>query len=206
MLNSILSIMRQLNLLRKTTITTISLLSVSIAFNTSTLATKVVKPHKSFSSASEKTVSQNRNSFQLAQVNSCRQVIAESGLYVREGPTIFSEAIGILNYGHNVIVQPDGTDRWVRISAPLSGYVYAGWLGDCRSTAFVPLESCRLVAANQSVPIRNSPSTDGVIVGTVASGRRVTIENRGANGWVPISVPLQGYISSDYLAMCRSRA
>lgn len=189
----------------KTTITTISLLSVSSIFIAPVLATGAVKPQENHISTSVKMFSENQNSFQLAQSASCRQVVAESGLYVRESPTVFSEAIGILNYGRNVTVQPGGTDRWVRISAPLAGYVYAGWLGACQSAVSIPPESCRLVIANQGAPIRNLPSTQGMTLGKVASGRRVTIENRGANGWVPISAPLEGYISAAYLTGCRPR-
>jgi uncharacterized protein YgiM (DUF1202 family) len=181
-------------------------LSLPSAFTVPALATEVTKPQENGTFASAEMFSRNQDEFQLAQSGSCRQVVAESGLYVREGPTIFSEAIGILNYGRNVTVQPGGTERWVRISAPLAGYVYAGWLGACQSAVSIPSESCRLVIANKGAPIRNLPSTEGIMLGKVASGRRVTIENRGANGWVPISAPLEGYISSAYLTGCRPRA
>lgn len=197
--------MRQLNFWKKITVTTVSLLSLPSAFTVPALATEVTKPQENSTFASAEMFSRNQDEFQLAQSGSCRQVVAESGLYVREGPTIFSEAIGILNYGRNVTVQPGGTERWVRISAPLAGYVYAGWLGTCQAAVSTPPESCRLVVGNQSTPIHKFPSAGAVTVGTITSGRRVTIENRGANGWVPISAPLEGYISSAYLTGCRPR-
>lgn len=143
----------------------------------------------------------------LAQAgNTCQKVLARSGLYVREQPTVTGRALGAIQYGRNVTVQPGGSTRlWTRISAPLSGYVWANWLGPCDAAAYAPPANCRLVVSGTGAVIRQTPSTEGMIVGQVARGRRVTIENRGANGWVPISAPLEGYISSADLTDCLSR-
>ncbi|WP_226587993.1 SH3 domain-containing protein [Microseira wollei] len=51
--------------------------------------------------------------------------------------------------------------------------------------------------------VHQAPSTDGESVGVVANGRRVTIANLGTDGWVPITVPLRGYVQSENLAYCR---
>lgn len=144
----------------------------------------------------------SESGYHLAQgADSCRQVIARNGLYVRQAPTVYSRAIGVIQYGRNVTIQPGGDQYWVPISAPLPGYVWANWLTPCDS-AYQSPQNCRLVRASERVPIREAPSAESTILGTVAGGRRVTIENRGANGWVPISVPLEGYISSAYLSYC----
>jgi hypothetical protein len=44
------------------------------------------------------------------------------------------------------------------------------------------------------------------VIGTVAGGQAVEIENRGTDGWVPISAPMVGYVASDYLGLCAEGA
>ncbi len=69
---------------------------------------------------------------QIAQnTNVCYQVIAEDGLYVRREPTVYSEAIAILDLGQNLTIAPGGTDNWVFTPAPIRGYVWADWLAPC---------------------------------------------------------------------------
>ncbi|WP_071884109.1 SH3 domain-containing protein [Allocoleopsis franciscana] len=55
------------------------------------------------------------------------------------------------------------------------------------------------MAVRNGVYVRQSPSINSAVVGVVPNNRNVTIENKGANGWVPISDPLQGYVSAAYL-------
>jgi Bacterial SH3 domain len=93
---------------------------------------------------------------QLAQtLEGCRQVVAQNGLYVRAEPTVYSEARGIINYGRNVTVAPGRVGRWVRISAPMEGYVYSGWLGTCETAATPYLDNCRLVMTDGDCPSVN---------------------------------------------------
>lgn len=155
---------------------------------------------------------QNQGGYQLTQTssNNCLQVAARNGLYVREEPTVYSRALGIIPYGRNVTVTENpGINtlggnpgaRWMPISAPLQGYVYAGFLSSCQSSP--PPKNCREVSRNGGLFVRQEPSNNSNVVGVVPNGRNVTIENTGANGWVPISVPLQGYVSATYLTYCR---
>lgn len=147
-----------------------------------------------------------KSTYQLAQApqSSCRKVIAPRGLYVRQEPTSNSKALGIVASERNVTIKNRGASGWVPISAPLEGYVYGGFLGYCQEDA-PPPSSCRQVqTSSRALNVRREPTANGTIVGAVANGRRVTIENRGANGWVPITVPLVGYVSSDYLIYCNS--
>ena len=153
---------------------------------------------------------QNEGVYQLAQGSTnCHEVAARNGLYVREDPTVYSRALGILPYGRNVtVVESKGANtvggnpgaKWMPISAPMQGYVYAGFLSSCQESP--PPKNCREVSKRGGAYIRQEPSINSDVVGVVPNGRNVTIENRGANGWVPVSVPLQGYVSATYLTYC----
>ena len=153
---------------------------------------------------------QNEGVYQLAQdSDKCHEVAARNGLYVREDPTVYSRAFGILPYGRNVtVVESQGTNtvggnpgaKWMPISAPMQGYVYAGFLSSCQESP--PPKNCREVSKRGGAYIRQEPSINSDVVGVVPNGRNVTIENRGADGWVPVSVPLQGYVSATYLTYC----
>jgi uncharacterized protein YgiM (DUF1202 family) len=153
---------------------------------------------------------QNKGVYQLAQGSTnCRSVAARNGLYVREDPTVYSRALGIIPYGQNVtVVESRGANtvggnpgaKWMPISAPMQGYVYADFLSSCQESP--PPKNCREVSKRGGAYIRQEPSINSDVVGVVPNGRNVTIENRGANGWVPISVPLQGYVSATYLTYC----
>jgi uncharacterized protein YgiM (DUF1202 family) len=157
-----------------------------------------------------KTSFQNEGVYQLAQTsNNCLEVGARNGVYVREEPTIYSRALGILpqgrnvtvvnNPGSNVVVGNPGAE-WMPISAPLQGYVFARFLTSCQSSP--PPQNCREVSAKGGLAVRRESSINSAVVGVVANGRNLTIENRGVNGWVPISAPLQGYVSASYLTYC----
>lgn len=140
----------------------------------------------------------------LAQTSySCHQVIAKRGLYVREKPTVYSNAVGVIAYRRNVEVAGGITNGWVPISAPLKGYVYADWIGRCQA-ASPPPSTCRRVVAQKGIPVRREPSSNSKTVGYISSGRRVILTGQGENGWVPISVPFKGYVPSDQLVYCRN--
>lgn len=147
---------------------------------------------------------QNQGESLLAQIpDSCRQVVAGNGLNVRQEPTIDSQAIGLIGSGRTVTIQSLGENGWVPITAPLKGYVYGGFLGECQAANSPPPTDCRSVAAVRGINVYQTPSSDGATTGFVANGRRVTIESLGSDGWVPITVPLKGYVQSENLAYCR---
>lgn len=83
------------------------------------------------------------------------------------------------------------------------GYVYGGFLGECEAANSPPPTDCRSVAAVRGINVYQTPSSDGATTGFVANGRRVTIESLGTDGWVPISVPLKGYVQAENLGYCR---
>ena len=76
-----------------------------------------------------------------------------------------------------------------------------------RSPQLAPLlaqaDNCRQVTPNISgLNVRQSPTLTAAVVGVVPGGDNVTLQNRGQNGWVPITEPFDGYVSASYLLYC----
>ncbi|MEB3356770.1 MAG: SH3 domain-containing protein [Synechococcales bacterium] len=61
----------------------------------------------------------------------CRQVLNEGGLYIREAPNAYSEAIAAVPMGAQVQAQASETDGWVPVSSPRPGFMFANYLGAC---------------------------------------------------------------------------
>lgn len=181
---------------------TIPVLTAAI-LATPMLSVSAIELRNNTSSNSKNTLATEIGNQIAQQSYSCHQVIAQRGLYVREKPTVYSNAVGIVAYGRNVEVAGGITNNWVPISAPLKGYVYADWIGNCQAKA-PPPSSCRRVVSDRGIPARQEPSNDSKVVGYISSGRRVILTGRGANGWVPISIPFKGYVPSAQLVYCRN--
>lgn len=182
---------------------TIPCLLAATVLATPILSVNAVELRDNTSSHSKSTLTAEIGT-QIAQRSySCHQVIAKRGMYVREKPTVYSNAVGIVAYGRNVEVAGGITNNWVPISAPLKGYAYADWIGRCQA-ASPPPSNCRRVVSERGIPARQEPSSDSKVLGYISSGRRVILTGRGANGWVPISVPFRGYVPSDQLVYCRN--
>lgn len=178
-----------------------STLTMSLLLTATVFATPSVAMNPYERSSDQHNFSKNKI---LAQTSySCHQVIAKRGLYVREKPTVYSNAVGVIAYRRNVEVAGGITNGWVPISAPLKGYVYADWIGSCQA-ASPPPSTCRRVVAQKGIPVQREPSSNSKTVGYISSGRRVILTGKGANGWVPISVPFKGYVPSDQLVYCRN--
>ncbi|MEG4530233.1 SH3 domain-containing protein [Microcoleus sp. D2_18a_D3] len=162
-------------------------------------ATVLVVP----SFAADTNQTQIQGEYLLAQaLENCRPVIATNGLNVRRQPRANSEAVGIIDSARNVTIQNLGENGWVPITGPIQGYVYGGFLGACEAATASPPTNCRQVAAARGINVHQAPSTDGESVGVVANGRRVTIESLGTDGWVPITVPVRGYVQTENRAYC----
>ncbi len=179
------------------TVSTTLLLAATL-FATPTFANDINQIQGSKSSGLQES------SYLLAQVPaSCRQVIARGGLRVREKPSANSRVVGTVQTNRNVTIQTDVTNNgWVPISTPLPGYVYAQYLGMC-DTAAPPPSNCRRIVASAGAPVRQQPSDTATSVGVITNGRRVIIDSLGFDGWVPITVPMQGYVQGSYLGYCR---
>lgn len=139
------------------------------------------------------------------QPASCRRVNTSGGvaLNVRNAPG--GEIVGTLPDKTLVTILNRGASGWVPISAPQSGYVFASYLSQCTDPIVetpVLTNSCRRIAVKEGMAVRQNPSLNGAVLGTLIDGQEITIVNRGANGWVPISSPINGYVLAVGLVMC----
>lgn len=65
--------------------------------------------------------------------------------------------------------------------------------------------TCRQVMARNGLFVLQKPTVDGPVVALLDYGTNVTIRDRGKNGWVPISSPVNGYIlHTNFLASCQA--
>lgn len=71
------------------------------------------------------------------------------------------------------------------------------------STLLAQADNCRQVSSSiAGLNVRRAPSLTAEVVGVIPSGRNVTLESLGADGWAPIAAPIQGYVSANYLSSC----
>lgn len=159
------------------------------------------------SSAPRQTSFQNQAEYKLAQASdNCRRVdTRSSNLNVRSSPG--GSIIGSLTDKSLVSIENTGSNGWVPISSPRQGYVFGAYLNLCEqpvppSETATLLDNCRQVGVTGSIRVREEASISSPIIGTLANRQRVTIVNRGENGWVPISEPVMGYISGADLKYC----
>lgn len=140
----------------------------------------------------------------LAQsFDECRRISLNRGsLNVRQQPSINSPVIGTVQDKERVSIEGLGSNGWVRISAPYNGYVAADYLRTCVQRVPTRENNCRQVSAKGGLNVRQQPSMNSRTIGQVDNYERVAIESRGQNGWVPISAPLNGFVSADYLQSC----
>ena len=108
---------------------------------------------------------------------------------------------------NNTVVSVQTLGDWVQISSPVQGYVSANFLSLCTEPAppsqtTTTTDNCRRVVRLDGSRVRQTPSTNSPIRGRLNRGQRVTIVNRGANGWVPVSAPINGYVFAETLGIC----
>lgn len=150
---------------------------------------------------------QNQPANQLIAQANCRRVNTNaSDLNVRSSPN--GPITGSVAKGTLVTVDNVGNDGWVLISSPQRGYVFGQYLAACDqpvppNQTSTTGDNCRQISSAQAVSVRQSPSTNSPILGNLANLQRVTIVNRGASGWVPISAPVTGFIPANTLIYCR---
>ncbi|HIK31743.1 MAG TPA: SH3 domain-containing protein [Oscillatoriales cyanobacterium M59_W2019_021] len=138
------------------------------------------------------------------QPSSCRRVNT-SGIDLNVRDTPAGNIIGTLPDLTVVTIDNRGANGWVPISAPQRGYVFASYLTNCDEPIVErpPATSfCRRVAAKEGMPVRQNPSLNSAVLGSLIDGQEITIVNRGSNGWVPISSPINGYVLAVGLVMC----
>ncbi len=65
--------------------------------------------------------------------SNCRSVNSMLGANIRERPSLNSPVLRILDYGNATNIANRGSKGWVKINAPINGYVAASSLGYCSS-------------------------------------------------------------------------
>jgi uncharacterized protein YgiM (DUF1202 family) len=154
--------------------------------------------------------------FQLAQADAasaageCRRVNRKVDIFSEPSVASASTVRATLENGSRVTLAGSGSNGWVAVSSPVSGYVIARYLystTDCGGTTPPPPpppQSCRrVVAPSEGLSVRSGPGTNFSRVGSVFVGDtlRVTGEARSdADGrrWVQISRPISGWVSSGF--------
>lgn len=166
---------------------------------------------------------QTTKTMQLAQrdlVGQCRA--ANQRLPIYRQPNTSSQSDRILVTAEQVKLADNGNNNgWIRISAPIAGFVEAAKLMNCAGVAVNPTPPrpapapaptnslCRVVIYNgpegglaiRSRPERTAPRTDGV-----KFGDRVTLRtspppsnlDKDGRDWVEVTAPSRGWISNGY--------
>ncbi|MBD1940378.1 SH3 domain-containing protein [Microcoleus sp. FACHB-68] len=182
-------------------------LSLSVSTFSIPASAGITQPQGSQSAASGQASLQNQGTNQLIAQANCRRVNTNaSDLNVRSSPN--GPITGSVAKGTLLTVDSVGNDGWVLISSPQKGYVFGQYLGTCDqpvppNQTSTTGDNCRQITSAEAVSVRQSPSTNSPILGNLANLQRVTIVNRGASGWVPISAPVTGFIPANILIYCR---
>jgi|GEM_PF-4990418 len=140
---------------------------------------------------------------QNLDANTCVQVAPQDGIYVHQKPSVYGEALAILLLGENVTVASDINDGWVAISSPIQGYVYADDLTLCDAEANVSFNNCRQVTELTGVNVLETNVLDSFVVGQVAYGNKVKVEDVNIEGWLLLVEPIKGYVPEDNLSYCK---
>lgn len=165
------------------------------------------------------------NNLQLAQrdlVGQCRA--AKQRLPIHRQPTTSSQADRVLATDEQVTLADNGNGNgWIRISAPIAGFVEASNLTACSGNVVVnpkpapapkptpaPTSSlCRVVTYNgpegglaiRSRPDRAAARTDGVKLGdrvTLRTSPPPTNLDKDGRDWVELTAPSRGWISNGF--------
>ncbi len=110
-----------------------------------------------------------------------------------------------------VTLADNGSNGWIAISAPSTGFVQTADLKPCAGTSNPtpnppdippkPTGLCRQVIIEQGLVVRDQPNTTGKIVGSVTHRQQVTLKSDtetvvDRRTWIEITAPVKGWISS----------
>lgn len=104
--------------------------------------------------------------------------------------TVFAYPSFAVNTTKLQLIQPSTLDQ--RLQENQGKYQLAQTSGNCRQ-----------VRIRNGLYVFDKPSIKGSVVGFLDYGQNVTIINRGKNGFVPISSPIQGYVFAEFLNLCK---
>lgn len=177
--------------------------------------------------APAQAIPERTEAVQLAQqdlVGQCRA--ANQRLPIYRQPTTSSPSDRILATAEQVKLADNGNGNgWIRISAPIAGFVEAAKLMNCSGVAVnptpprpapapapapAPISSrCRVVTYNgpegglaiRSRPDRTAPRVDGVKFGdrvTLRTSPPPTTLDKDGRAWVEVTAPSRGWISNGF--------
>lgn len=184
--------------------------SISIAlaaiFSFCSIAPAVAQNPKPIPRRTPAEAAPSRSRSPVGQPDSCRRVNVSENSFLNVRLTPGGKVIGTLSDLDLVTIEERTDDGWIPISSPYSGYVYGDYLTFCDTPIVEPTPilttTCRQVAATDGMEVYRRPSLNADILGIVVDGQEVAIVNRGENGWVPISEPVNGYILGVGLVFC----
>ena len=154
--------------------------------------------------ASELTTFDHQGHLLLAQAaGECRAANRKIDIFSQASVAPGSTTIRTLETNQTVTLTGGGSNGWVPVSAPVSGYVIARYLKSCGSTPPPPPQgSCRrVIAPPEGLIIRSQPISSATQVGGVAVGATVRVtgqsssEDSTGRNWVEITAPTRGWVS-----------
>ena len=169
-------------------------------------ATVTNTPTTSILQESEPTLLQEK--FQLAQgvIGQCRAANRTMDVFSQASVAPQSLTVTTLQTNAQMTLADNGSAGWIRISAPVGGYVIARYLKPCSGTVPPPPPPQGLCRnATVELNIRQSPSTSATVIGGVpangtvklASPKNSQTDSEGRN-WVQIAAPIGGWVSSGF--------
>lgn len=179
-------------------------LSVSATAVSSTTATDSIQQ-------SQPTSFVSQSNFQVAQgnlVGQCRAAKQRIFVYTERSTT--SQTVRTIGPNQQVTLADNGSNGWIAISSPVTGYVRASDLKLCQGGTQPPPQTsnlCRTVTAQDGLSVRQNPSFASARVGGVFLGNTVTLANpqqsqvnpqEGNRTWIRIVAPTAGWISSGF--------
>ncbi|MCD8485758.1 SH3 domain-containing protein [Desertifilum tharense IPPAS B-1220] len=132
-------------------------------------------------------------------VGQCRAASRSTFIYNERSPN--STRVRSLLVDEQVRLADNGLNGWIAIDQPISGFIQTNDLKPCGD----PLEGqCR--ATNRDTFIYDSPSTNATRTRSLLPNETVTLASGGAEGWVMIRSPIQGYVQAATLRPCAPNA
>jgi hypothetical protein len=142
----------------------------------------------------------------LAQAaGECRAANRKIDIFSQASVAPNSTTVRTLETNQTVTLAGGGSNGWVPVSAPATGYVIARYLKTCGTTPPPPPPpgSCRrVIAPSEGLVIRAQPSSTASQVGGVALGELVRVTGQSSSEistgrrWAEITAPSRGWISS----------
>lgn len=137
-------------------------------------------------------------------IGQCRAVNKKVSVYKQASTT--GAIVSTLNAETKVTLADNGSNGFIGISSPVSGYVQVVNLKPCSGTTPPTGNTCRRVIQPLGLAIRREASPDALSIGGVAYLERVDLtttpatSKKGPDGrnWVQIAKPAAGWVSNGF--------